>query len=200
MTMEGKDQVTLVGTFIENFSYSHELYGRTYFTARLEVSRGNGNYDTLPILRQFSTEDDYEVAGRHFRVDGQIRSFAPKDSPDRRRECFVIAYDITETDEPDKNLVTISGQVLKEPYFARGGEVALIPVKIPINERKYWRVQCALWRKNHLSEALNIKAGDWLNIVGRLQSYEKTRVIQDNYTETFMVYEISVDYVEGNYA
>ena len=193
-----KDEVVLVGEFEDDFTFSHEFKGISYFVAHMRIPRRNGVIDSLPIIRRFNAGDNHAVAGKRYRIEGQFRTFSARLMPDNLPGFFITVYSMEESNEPDLNKAEIIGTAMREPRFSKSGASALLPLKITSGDGngKYWRIQALLWRDYHKKLANSIREGDVIRVVGRIQSRQYHKQIQPGYDDTYTVYDVVADEME----
>lgn len=189
------NQVNLVGEITSNFSYSHSLYGETFYNVTLCVKRDSGNKDAIPLLISDRLIDiNKSTIGTCVGVSGEFRSHNQRDELKNRVKLYVFVNKIEMlTDNSNINDVFLEGYICKTPTYRHtplGREIAdaILAVNRPYNKSDY--IPCIFWGRNAYF-ARSLKAGDSIRVAGRIQSREYTK---DG--EIKMAYELSVNLLE----
>lgn len=200
------NQVTLSGEIVENFKFSHEVYGEGFYTAMLASERLGGAKDIIPIMvsdRLVDTGADW--IGRFVKVSGQFRSYN-KHEGERNHlvlSVFVREFeDITEERNfglEDENLISLDGYICKPPIYRKtplGREISdiLLAVNRPYGKSDY--IPCIAWGGNAVY-AGGLEVGTRLQIEGRIQSREYQKRISGDEFETRTAYEVSISKMEA---
>ena len=86
-----------IGKIISEKSFSHEIYGESFYLFNLEVPRLSGNEDIIPITisERLIANFDLEI-GKKVVVEGQFRSYNSYENERNRLVLTVFAKDIME--------------------------------------------------------------------------------------------------------
>ena len=94
------NQVSIVGTIISDFRYSHEVYGEGFYMVDVSVNRLSDFADIIPIMiseRLADTTQNYE--GQMIHVTGQFRSYNRHEEKKNRLMLSVFAREIEFVEE-----------------------------------------------------------------------------------------------------
>lgn len=198
------NQVTLSGEIVENFKFSHEVYGEGFYTAMLASERTSGKKDIIPIMvsdRLVDTSADW--TGRFVKVSGQFRSYNTRED---RKNHLVLSVFVREFEEFEElpfsdnysNSISLGGYICKQTNYRKtplGREIAdiLLAVNRPYGKSDY--IPCICWGRN-ARFAGGLEVGTRLQIEGRIQSREYQKRISDDEYETRTAYEVSVSRLE----
>lgn len=172
--------------------FSHENHGRRFYKFPLEVERLSGVVDTLPIL---AAEDVLEAGGAEggfVRIEGQLRSFNNRFGEGRKLILSVYAERICVCDEGPENEILLTGVLCKSPVLRKtplGREICDVMLAVSRRYRRTDYIPCILWGRT-AREAAGQPAGTCLQLQGRLQSRDYTKVLEDR-TEQRTAYEVS---------
>lgn len=189
------NEVNLVGKITSEFSYSHSLYGETFYNVTLCVKRDSGNKDAIPLLISDRLIDVSScLTGVCVGVRGEFRSFNQHDEDKNRVKLYVFVNNIEVlTDNSNINDVFLEGYICKSPTYRHtplGREIAdaVIAVNRSYNKSDY--IPCIFWGRNAYFMR-SLKAGDRIRVAGRIQSRE---YVKNDETKT--AYELSVNLLE----
>lgn len=196
------NKVTLSGEIVNNFEFSHEVFGEGFYTAILASERLNGKKDIIAIMvseRLVDVKADW--TGRFVKVSGQFRSYNKHEG---ERSRLVLSVFVREFEEmgfengipnaPDSNRISLDGYICKPPIYREtplGREIAdiLLAVNRPYGKSDY--LPCIAWGRN-ARFASGLEVGTRLQIEGRIQSREYQKRISETESETRVAYEVSI--------
>ncbi len=197
------NQVSIVGTIISDFRYSHEVYGEGFYMVDLSVNRLSDFVDIIPIMvseRIVDTTQNCE--GQMIYVTGQFRSYNRHEEKKNRLMLSVFARELEfieeETEEYKSNQIYLDGYVCKEPIYRKtplGREIADLLIAVNRSYGKSDYIPCICWGRN-ARFASGFQVGSHVEIWGRIQSREYVKKIAENLTEKRIAYEVSVSKVE----
>ncbi len=204
--------LTLVGKVTGEKSFSHEIYGESFYVFNLEIPRLSGNADMIPItVSERLITDEMLSEGKKLLVKGQFRSYNSYENEKNRLILTVFAKDVIEIEEKEEesenemvkkdmitNEVVLLGYICKKPIYRQtpfGREIAdiLLAVNRAYNKSDY--IPTIAWGRN-ARFCQNLEVGSKVKIVGRVQSrmYEKKH--EDGTIENRVAYEVSVGSLE----
>ena len=204
--------LTLVGKVTGEKSFSHEIYGESFYVFNLEIPRLSGNADMIPItVSERLITDEMLSQGKKLLVKGQFRSYNSYENEKNRLILTVFAKDVIEIEEKEEeienemvkkdmitNEVVLVGYICKKPIYRQtpfGREIAdiLLAVNRAYNKSDY--IPTIAWGRN-ARFCQNLEVGSKVKIVGRVQSrmYEKKH--EDGTVENRVAYEVSVGSLE----
>ena len=197
------NQVTIMGKVATEFSFSHEVFGEGFYMVEVEVKRLSNSEDRIPLMiseRLIDVTQDY--TGEYIMVHGQFRSYNRHEEQKNRLVLSVFVREISfMEEEPDgtkTNSIWLDGYICKPPVYRRtplGREIAdmLLAVNRPYGKSDY--IPCICWGRN-ARFASGFTVGSHIQIVGRVQSREYVKRIDEENVEHRVAYEVSVSKVD----
>ena len=195
--------LVLIGKIISDKTFSHEIYGESFYVFNLEVPRLSGNEDIIPITISERLIANFDLTiGRKVVIEGQFRSYNSYENEKNRLVLTVFAKDIIdykeEQEENVSNEVVLNGFVCKKPIYRQtpfGREIAdlLLAVNRAYNKSDY--IPCIAWGRN-ARFCENMEVGTEVKIVGRVQSRTYEKKFEDGRTEQRVAYEVSIGSLE----
>lgn len=197
------NQVTIIGEVVENFEYSHEVYGEGFYVLKVAVKRLSSSNDIIPLMiseRLMNVNEDY--VGKMIEVNGQFRSYNRHEENHNRLvlSVFVREVNIIEdiSDEENPNLIVLDGYICKLPVYRKtplGREIAdiLLAVNRPYGKSDY--IPCICWGRN-ARFAQKFQVGGHLKLWGRIQSREYQKKVSENEYDKRVAFEVSVSKME----
>ena len=193
------NKVTLCGVVASLPEYSHEVYGEQFFNLYLAVERLSDNQDIIPITvsDRIIRENNFEV-GTKICVKGQFRSYNKIEDEKSKLMLTVFVREVlTQYDENITNEIELCGFICKNPIyrttpFKREICDILVAVNRAYNKSDY--LPCIAWGRN-ARFAKNLQIGQAINIVGRIQSRDYQKKIDDEKMITKTAYEISISQI-----
>ena len=200
------NEVTLMGTVEGDLSFSHEIYGETFYSFVLRVMRLSDICDFINITVSERLIQNMQIShGSKVSVDGQFRSYNNYSETGNRLLLTVFARDIEKEDnlEDDRygqnpNSIYLNGFLCKAPVYRTtpfGREITdlLVAVNRAYNKSDY--IPCIAWGRNaRYSSGFNV--GDNIKVWGRIQSREYQKKISEEECITKTAYEISISKME----
>ena len=191
------NKVQLSGIVKEKPVFSHETFGESFYEVKLSVPRLSEHIDLLPVTVSEKMLNYFEV-GKRVSIKGQLRSYNKLEEEKSKLILSVFVREILEEGEQENpNIIEISGFVCKPPIFRTTPfkrEICdvLIAVNRAYNKSDY--LPCIAWGRNarFIKDA---QIGSKIEIVGRIQSREYQKKLDDGTIETRTAYEISVNHV-----
>ena len=195
--------LVLIGKIISDKTFSHEIYGESFYVFNLEVPRLSGNEDIIPITISERLIASFDLTiGRKVVIEGQFRSYNSYENEKNRLVLTVFAKDIIdykeEQEENVSNEVVLNGYVCKKPIYRKtpfGREISdiLLAVNRAYNKSDY--IPCIAWGRN-ARFCENMEVGTEVKIVGRVQSRTYEKKFEDGRTEQRVAYEVSIGSLE----
>jgi single-strand binding protein/primosomal replication protein n len=195
--------LVLIGKIISDKTFSHEIYGESFYVFNLEVPRLSGNEDIIPITISERLIANFDLTiGRKVVIEGQFRSYNSYENEKNRLVLTVFAKDIIdykeEQEENVSNEVVLNGYVCKKPIYRKtpfGREISdiLLAVNRAYNKSDY--IPCIAWGRN-ARFCENMEVGTEVKIVGRVQSRTYEKKFEDGRTEQRVAYEVSIGSLE----
>lgn len=195
--------LVLIGKIISDKTFSHEIYGESFYIFNLEVPRLSGNEDIIPITISERLIANFDLTiGRKVVIEGQFRSYNSYENERNRLVLTVFAKDIIdykeEQEENVSNEVVLKGYVCKKPIYRKtpfGREISdiLLAVNRAYNKSDY--IPCIAWGRN-ARFCENMEVGTEVKVVGRVQSRTYEKKFEDGRTEQRVAYEVSIGSLE----
>ena len=205
MTEKGMEnnKVTVIGTIVSGFTFSHAVFGEGFYLVDLLVNRLSEQADTIPLMiseRLIDVTKDYR--GCTMEASGQFRSYNRHEGTKNRLVLSVFVREVRFmeefTDYTKTNQIFLDGYICKEPIYRKtplGREIAdiLLAVNRPYGKSDY--IPCIAWGRN-ARYASGFAVGTRVCIWGRVQSREYTKKLSDVECEKRVAYEVSVSKLE----
>lgn len=190
------NSVILSGKISSEPIYSHQVFGEGFYESSIEVERLSSQVDIIPItISERLIEEVNLVKGDSLKVEGQFRSYNKLVDNHSKLMLTVFVRECSDNPmEKNENAIELTGYVCKPPIFRTTPfkrEIAdiLIAVNRAYNKSDY--IPCIAWGRN-ARFASRLEVGDKINLVGRIQSREYQKALNNGETETRVAYEISV--------
>lgn len=199
-SMIGNNHVYIGGRLESEPSFSHALYGESFYSTSIAVSRLSGTFDVVPITLPERLMGDIMLrTGEYVLISGQLRSYNRIVDGVNRLVVTVFAHSLTPYGDECiyENEVTLGGYICKQVIFRTtpfSREVAdiLLAVNRAYNKSDY--LPCIAWGRN-ARRADELSVGDAVEIKGRLQSREYQKAGADGETTTRTTYEVSASQI-----
>ena len=195
--------LVLIGKIISDKTFSHEIYGESFYVFNLEVPRLSGNEDIIPITISERLIANFDLTiGRKVVIEGQFRSYNSYENEKNRLVLTVFAKDIIdykeEQEENVSNEVVLNGYVCKKPIYRKtpfGREISdiLLAVNRAYNKSDY--IPCIAWGRN-ARFCENMEVGTEVKVVGRVQSRTYEKKFEVGRIEQRVAYEVSIGSLE----
>ena len=217
--------LTLVGKVASDKKFSHEIYGERFYSFDLCIPRLSGSADIIPVTaseRLFT--DEMLQDGTKLLIKGQFRSynserkkliltvFAKDIEEVKEDEEVVETENVEETENVDSeearkeafkkdyitNEVVLIGYICKKPVYRQtpfGREIAdlLLAVNRAYNKSDY--IPSIAWGRN-ARFCQNLEVGTEVKIVGRVQSRNYEKKLEDGTVLKKVAYEVSIGSLE----
>ena len=199
--------LVLIGKIISDKTFSHEIYGESFYLFNLEVPRLSGNEDIIPITISERLIANFDLGiGKKIVVEGQFRSYNSYENERNRLVLTVFAKDVMEYKEENQeeakervsNEVILKGYICKKPIYRQtpfGREIAdlLLAVNRAYNKSDY--IPCIAWGRN-ARFCENMEVGTEVKVVGRVQSRMYEKKFEDGTVQQRVAYEVSIGSLE----
>ena len=94
--------LALIGNIVSDKTFSHEIYGESFYLFNMEVPRLSGNEDVIPITISERLIANFDLSlGKKVVIEGQFRSYNSYENERNRLVLTVFAKDIMEYKEPE---------------------------------------------------------------------------------------------------
>lgn len=194
------NRVVLTGEIVSEPIFSHETFGEAFYELSLSVSRLSEKVDIIPITvsEKLLSLDDFKI-GKKVCVKGQFRSYNKLEGEKSKLILSVFVREIVQaSEEVNPNIIEITGFICKPPIyrttpFKREICDILVAVNRAYNKSDY--LPCIAWGRN-ARFIKNIEIGKKIFIVGRIQSREYQKKLDDGTILNKIAYEISVSRIQ----
>lgn len=194
------NKAKVIGKIVEEPKFSHSVNGEKFYETKLSCRRGSGAYDFLNVVASEVFLDMLSI-DNIVEINGRFSSFNKKEDDEKHRLILIVfAKDVVRVDamEDINELVIETGYVVKEPVYRKtplGREITdlLIAVNRPYGKADY--IPCIAWgRFAQISK--NFEIGQKISAIGRMQSRDYEKKINENETEQRTAYEVSLKRIE----
>ena len=199
------NKVILSGKVISEPVFSHETFGEGFYDIELSVPRLSEPCDIVPVTvsEKLMTKEQFAV-GKNVSIKGQFRSYNKIVDNKSRLMLTVFAREVLDYDESmNPNIIELVGYICKPPVyrttpFKREICDILVAVNRAYNKSDY--LPCIAWGRNarYIKDA---GIGTKVELVGRIQSREYQKRINDEEIQNKTAYEISISKIileDGN--
>jgi len=205
MTEKGMEnnRVSVIGTIVSEFTFSHAVYGEGFYIVDLSVNRLSEQADVIPLMISERLIDvTKDLRGCTIEAIGQFRSYNRHEGLKNRLVLSVFVREVQFmeefTDYTKTNQIFLDGYICKEPIYRKtplGREIAdlLVAVNRPYGKSDY--IPCISWGRN-ARFASGFTVGTRVLIWGRVQSREYTKKLSETECEKRTAYEVSVSKLE----
>lgn len=187
------NQVRLCGTLAGSPFYSHSVRGQDFYGFPLEVKRLSGSSDVLNILLRREQLQAVEVAERaRLRVVGELRSFNNRRGEGAKLVLTVLARELSLTDEPDENAVSLTGTLCKAPnprVTPLGRDICDLLLAVNRRGGRSDYLPCICWG-SVARQAAGWTVGTVVQLEGRFQSRSYVKLREEG-LERRVAYEVS---------
>ena len=188
------NKIRLAGCVTTEPIYSHEYFGEKFYQFYLQTLRKSHNADVLKCIVPEVLKDGISQLDA-IEVVGEIRT-RNYDRADGTRGCeaFVFVTEVNEYSDEDVNELTVGGYICIEPNYREtplGRQIC--DVLIASNRERSKQsdyIPCITWGRNAL-RVKQMSVGTKIEIVGRLQSREYIKHLEDGAEERRVTYEVS---------
>lgn len=204
------NNVKLVGEITSDIELNHEIYGEKFYDTKIQVKRLSGDVDEISLI-----VSDRLIMGKNIKlgtiveINGQLRSYNHYTEEDNKRRLLlnVFVKDIRVVSESElnedeslgtTNNVELIGHICKKPIYRKtpfGREIAdiLVAVNRPYGKSDY--LPCIAWGRNaRFSE--NLEVGQTIRVLGRIQSRQYNKELEDGAVEERIAFEVSIGTLE----
>ena len=192
------NNVNIKGEILKEPTFSHELYGEAFYEFLLEVRRLSGQSDILPITVSDRLMKGVNLSvGEKVALHGQFRSYNKLENEHSKLMLTIFVRDFCEINDDSigSNIAELNGFICKQPVYRTtpfNREICdlLIAVNRGYNKSDY--IPCIAWGRN-ARFASTLEVGNNVIIVGRIQSRQYNKRLDDDTNEMRTAYELSVN-------
>ncbi len=195
------NSITVSGRIISDFVISHEVYGEKFYSFYIENQRLSDTVDILPIIisERLLIDESYAV-GDNVLIEGQIRSHNNFDGIKTHLKLSVFVKGIKTLDDicTDVNRTILDGFICKKPVYRTtpfGREIADILLAVNRAYGKSDYIPAICWGRN-AKFASSLEVGTNVSLLGRMQSREYQKRLENGEVITKTAYEVSASKIE----
>ncbi len=171
------------------------------FLVDLAVKRLSGRTDYIPLSVSIETAGAMQgQIGRDIQASGKFVScnYHDREGSHLQLSLLVQSYAFLQHEEKNQNSIFLDGYLSRTPIFRMtplGRKITdlTVAVNYPYTESDY--IPCICWGKNALEASL-FPCGTHIHALGRIQSREYSKKINEYQTCTKTAYEISIKKIE----
>ena len=193
---EETNSVSLSGEIVTEPTFSHEVFGESFFDVKLKVPRLSQTFDLLPLTVSERLTCNFPLfVGQQISLRGQLRSFNKQVDNKSRLLLSVFVRELLPYDPAlSPNDVQLDGFLCKQPVFRTtpfNREICdlLLAVNRAYGKSDY--IPAIAWGRNARFVKF-LPVGQEVKSIGRLQSREYQKKISEVETETKTAYEVSI--------
>ena len=193
------NKVYVSGEIISDFQVVFKRCNTSYYMADLAVRRLSDQVDFIPVVfndQMIDIANDYK--GQYISVAGQYISYNFTENGKERVRLYVMAEEVelgeAEERDTDDNYIFLDGHVCKKPVLRRtpnGRSITDLFVAVNCPGRKSYYFPCICWGRLAYSAA-RLSVGAHVRILGRIQSREYSKQLDENTVEKRIAYEVSI--------
>ena len=201
------NKVWITGVVEQEFKFSHQILGESFYETKVRVKRLSGTEDHIPVVISDTRRKRLRgsLKGKKVEVGGKFRSYNELSQEGKlhvKLFLFVSVLNVHKTDESlvdelDENMIYLKGNLCKAPSYRvsalSGTPLTEIMVAVDRNYSKSDYLPCIAW-KNMALKARDLETGDGIELYGRVQSrmYFKRFSPESEEGEYRETYEVSI--------
>lgn len=190
------NKIELSGEIISDVEFSHEIKGIKIYRFELCAKRRSETCDILPCYVSEKLVSEV-TENNKISLQGSIRTRNVQKDGRSMLSVYVFVESVSEY-EVDKNNVFLTGFKCNQREKRTTSRGRIIHDFMVANNRSYHAsnyIPCISWEKS-ADKTEKIKIGEKVTIIGRLQSREYFKKLDDEIYETRTAYEVSVSRIE----
>lgn len=191
----------VLGTVVSEITLGHEIYDEKFYSFKLKCQRLSESFDIINITASERLLTGMElIIGSRVEITGQFRSYNNYSQVGNKLILTLFAKNIEEIyyEEADKNEIRLDGYVCKQPVYRVtpfGREITDILIAVNRIHNKSDYIPLITWGRN-AKYASNLSVGDHIKIVGRIQSRDYVKKLEDETEVTKTAFEVSVGKID----
>lgn len=195
------NKVFLCGKILTEPTFSHESFGEAFYEIKLEVKRLSEQCDIIPITISDKLLTKDMKVGSTLAIKGQFRSYNKVEDQKSKLMLTVFVREVIDyTEDMNPNIIEITGYICKEPTyrttpFKREICDVLIAVNRAYNKSDY--LPCIAWGRN-ARFVKNLEVGKKVSLVGRIQSRDYQKKLENGEVENRTAYEVSINKISDD--
>ncbi len=193
------NKVYLCGKVVSNPVLSHEVCDEKFYELNFEVKRLSDATDIIPVIvsEKILSCNNFSL-GQTVAIRGQYRSYNAQIDSKSKLVLNVFVREVVAPDETlNPNIIELTGYICKPSIFRvtpfkREICDVLVAVNRAYNKSDY--LPCIAWGRN-ARYVKNLEVGEKVNLVGRIQSRQYQKRLEDGSVVCKTAYEISVSQI-----
>ena len=191
----------VLGTVVSEIALGHEIYDEKFYSFKLKCQRLSESFDIINITASERLLTGMElIIGSRVEITGQFRSYNNYSQVGTKLILTLFAKNIEEIyyEEAVKNEIRLDGYVCKPPVYRVtpfGREITDILIAVNRIHNKSDYIPLITWGRN-AKYASNLSVGDHIKIVGRIQSRDYIKKLEDETEVTKTAFEVSVGKID----
>ena len=192
-----KNEVQMHGVIMDiqpgTFFKDGEKFVRFYIGAK----RTSGNVDLLPVIVEEKQTEGLKI-GKYVYVEGRYSSFNKHENSKNHLileiKAETVWCGVGGGSADDENKLILEGYLCKPPVYRRtpsGKEICDLMIACNDDLRRTDYIPCIAWWKEAI-EAADFKVGDFVKIIGRIQSRVYHKKLSGDEVELRTAYEVSI--------
>lgn len=194
---EKNNNVHISGVVETEPVFSHSVLGEGFYDLKIKVPRLSSENDILPVTISERLLNNIKI-GDLININGEFRSYNKISENKNKLMLTIFVKELIDNEnEQNPNIINLNGYLCKEPIYRTtpfGREICdlLLAVNRAYNKSDY--IPCIAWGRN-ARFVRDLSIGEKINIIGRIQSRDYQKKLEDNSIETRTAYEISISSV-----
>ncbi|MFA6859972.1 MAG: single-stranded DNA-binding protein [Clostridia bacterium] len=195
------NKVYLYGKIMGKPNLSHEAYGEGFYELSLAVKRLSEHFDVIPITVSEKLMSGNKFAdGSMVAIKGQLRSYNKMIDGKSKLLLTVFVRELVDpVEDMCPNIIELSGFICKPSIFRvtpfkREICDILIAVNRAYNKSDY--LPCIAWGRN-ARFVRDISVGEKVQILGRIQSRDYQKKLNDGSVNTKVAFEVSISQIQS---
>ena len=190
------NKVYLQGVVDSIPEFNHSVKDEEFYGFNLSVARLSRQNDIIPIIisKKLLNLNNIKL-GDNLAVKGQFRSFNKMEAEKRKLVLSVFVKEVCEWDDnANPNVIELNGYVCKPVIYRTtpfSREICDVLLAVNRNFNKSDYIPCIAWGNNaQIVSRMEVPTN--LKIIGRIQSREYTKSLENLETITKTAYEVSI--------
>ena len=191
------NKIVIAGHIDGDIAVSHENRGETFYRFMLSVKRTSGNVDVIPCIISEVNLPDITLK-KYVKITGEIRTRNCFDNNNKNKLSVFVFVESVEDFERFENHVSMDCYICKKNDVRDTPKGRVITDFICASNRKYGKsdyIPCIAWGRNAIRTS-EFDVGTRVKVLGRLQSREYKKKIDDEKYEEMTAYELSASMID----
>lgn len=193
---EANNDAFIVGTIAQSY-VTGKIAEETFYATRISTERISGTRDIINVLIPEKILNSDMTVGKKVKIKGEFRSENVKDDDGNTHLLlyfFVNTIELASEFAMDENNICLNAYICKPTVYRKtplGKQVTdmMVAVNRPDGESDY--IPCIAWNRT-ARRLSNLTPGNYIRIIGRMQSREYLKTLPDGEKEKRVAYEVSI--------